>query len=260
MSTRFSFTLAAFAAAGLAFSGSAANAATTTVSDSAPATDGEDVANWAASTGTDKWFPEVTPAGQPKGQTITPSSNVQLNSLTYQIADNQQAPPTKDYTIRVSTVDRVDPGDPSTWTLTEVHSETATQASDTWAGPNSPVVSDGEQSAMPYMTWSLDSPVTLSAGQEYGIDVAITNTTSGWRQGIPYLKRAGDEYADGTRYFTGGESGDQGSYMVGDSTMDHVDGDMLFHADLSSSEIPEPASLALFGMGGLMLLPRRRRA
>ena len=116
-----------------------ANAATMSASLTAPAVDGEDIANYGIVTGTDKWWAEdSTGAGSAKGQTFTTSSTeVQLKALTYQITSTQKAEPTKKYVIRVGTV--------SGTAFTEIYSETATQ-SFTW-------------NASEYMTWTLDSPV-----------------------------------------------------------------------------------------------------
>jgi hypothetical protein len=215
------FTLAAVA---MAFLAASANAATMSSSITAPDIDSLDIANLNyTGTAKDKWFYNpTTVAGRPKGQTFTTGSDpVKLNAISYQIADNQKAEPIKTYVIRVCTVNRVDPGDSSTWVLTETHSEEATQDF-TW-NPGTPDTSE-------FMTWTLDTPVLLEADTEYGIDIVITSTTTDWTTGIPYIKRTGDEYAGGTRYM----SGTGGS--IGDTTMNKVSGDRIFHIDLSSAD------------------------
>jgi hypothetical protein len=233
-----------------------ANAAVMTSSPTAPGIDGLDIANYTGNS-LDKWFCYVGEwASRVVGQTFTPGTDAQLNAITYQIADTQKAPPVKEYTIRVSTVDRVDPGDSSTWVLTEIYTETATQSEGIeWVGTDKAVEMGVEPS--PFMTWTLDSSVALTAGTEYGIDVGMNSTSVGWQQGIAYIKYSGDdEYADGTRYWSGPQRpGDSSPPGIGDSGMQNVGGDRVFHLDI----VPEPATICLLGLGGLGLLRRKRK-
>jgi len=218
-------TLAAVAMASLTAS---VNAATMSSSITAPDIDSLDIANLNyTGTAKDKWFYNpTTVAGRPKGQTFTTGSHpVKLNAISYQIADNQKAEPIKTYVIRVCTVNRVDPGDSSTWVLTEIHSEEATQDF-TW-NPGKPDTSE-------FMTWTLDTPVLLEPDTEYGIDIVMTSTTTAWTTGIPYIKYTADQYAGGTRYM----SGTGGS--IGDATMNKVSGDRIFHIDLSTADANFP--------------------
>jgi autotransporter-associated beta strand protein len=186
-----------------------AHAADMSASLTAPTVEGVDIANYGPVTGTDKWWCDTKVSGYPKGQTFTtPGVDVLLNSITYQITSTQKAEPTKTYVIRVNTV--------SGSTLTEVYHETATQTF-TW-------------NASEYMTWTFDSPVSLSANTVYGIDVGMTSSTSAWQTGIPYINRTADVYAGGTRYMSGTTG-----LGIGDTTMNNVSGDMVFHLDLSAS-------------------------
>ena len=205
-----------FVAVSMAVIATSASAATMSASSTAPVVDSEDIANYGTVTGTDKWWADTKASGRPKGQTFTTgSAELMLSAFTYQVTDTQKAEPTKTYVIRVCTVNRVNPGDSSTWVLTEIYSETATQDF-FWAG--------GE-----YMTWTLDSPVLLSPETEYALDIGMLTSTSGWTTGIPYINRTADDYAGGTRYMSG-----TAGAGVGDTTMNNVSGDMLFHIDMLS--------------------------
>jgi len=94
-----------------------------------PAITGEDIANDGAVTLTDKWWAENnTGAGSTKGQSFaTGSQNVLLKAITYQIASNQKAEPTKTYGIRIGTF--------SGTTFTEIRTGTFVSASDTGTRP-----------------------------------------------------------------------------------------------------------------------------
>jgi hypothetical protein len=224
-----------------------ARAATMSSSATAPVIDGKDIANYTHTGHLDKWF--CIPgewASMCPGQTFTTGSDsVKFSAITYQIADTQQAPPTKTYTIRVCTVDRVDPGDTTTWVLTKIYSETCIQDDFT--------VNNSE-----YMTWTLDTPVLLAANTEYGIDVGMNSSTSPWQEGISYIKFSNtDQYADGTRYWSGWFPS-QGDVIpgVGNETMVNVSGDRVFHLDLSiaGARNPSPEDGATVPVGNVELV------
>ena len=201
-------------AVALAVIATSASAAVVSTNSTAPAVDSVDIANYGTVTGTDKWWNDAKVSGYPKGQTFTTGSmDVLLNALTYQITSTQKAEPTKTYVIRVGTV--------SGSAFTEFYRETATQTF-TW-------------NASEYMTWTFDSPLLLSPDTTYGIDVGMTGSTSGWQTGIPYINRTADEYAGGTRYMSGTTG-----LGVGDSTMNNMSGDMVFHLDLVHPLNPFP--------------------
>lgn len=220
-------TLTAVTMAILGLTAASTRAAKMSSSASAPAVDSIDIANYGTVTGTDKWWNDAKTSGYPKGQTFTTGgTEVLLNALTYQISSNQKAEPTKTYLIRVGTV--------SGSTFTEIYRETATQTF-TW-------------NASEYLTWTFDSPLLLSANMTYGIDVGMTGSTSGWETGIPYINRTADEYAGGTRYMSG-----TAGLGIGDSTMNNMSGDMVFHLDLVHPLSPSPDNGATVPAGNVEL-------
>ena len=199
--------------------------ATMSSSPTAPDIGSLDIANYVG-TSLDKWFCYAGEwASRPAGQTFTTGSDpVKFNAITYKIDDTTHAAPEKGYTIRVCTVNRVDPGDSDTWVLTEVYSETAVQ--------------DFEWDLGEFMTWTLDTPVLLAPNTEYGIDVGMNYTTSHWSEGIPYLRYSStNQYDGGTRYHTGHQA-TQSEVLpgVGNETMVNVSGDRVFHLDLLDAD------------------------
>ncbi|MHC4097995.1 MAG: sialate O-acetylesterase [Planctomycetota bacterium] len=222
-------TILAFTVVAMTFFATSAKAATMSASLTAPTVDSVDIANYGTVTGTDKWWNDAKVSGYPKGQTFTTgSTEVVLRALTYQITSTQKAEPTKTYVIRVGTVNV------SAATFTQIYTETATQ--------------DFRWNASEYMTWTLDTPLLLSPNTEYGIDVGMTSSTSGWQTGIPYINRTADEYAGGTRYMSGTTG-----LGLGDTTMNNISGDMIFHLDLVHPMDPSPDDGATVPAGNVEL-------
>jgi autotransporter-associated beta strand protein len=197
--------LPALALACLAASTPHSRAATMSASATAPAVNDEDIANIGAATGTDKWFTGTSTDGAAKGQTFTTGgATVRLKSITYRIAENQKAEPTKTYAIRVGKVLGTN--------FTQIHSETATQ-NFTW-------------NADEFMTWTFDTPVLLEPYTTYGIDVGMLSSTTGWQTGIPYINLTDDDYPGGGRYSSGASG--TGTTTVGYS----IGSDRVFHLDI----------------------------
>jgi alpha-galactosidase len=197
----------------MAFIASTASAATMSASLTAPVIDRKDIANYSTSTTLDKFW--LYPNS--KGQTFTTGDKyVNLNAISYLIADSQKAEPTKTYAVRVGTVDV------GAATFTEIRNESATQ-NFTW-------------NASEYMTWTFDAPVLLAPNTEYGIDVGMTSSSSIWQTGIPYLQVTGDLYSGGTRYISGVDSGPG----IGDATITTAAGDRIFHLDMEHPMRPLP--------------------
>lgn len=178
-------------------------------SSSPPAIDGEDIASYEPATGDDKWWvDEVTKFGNPGmtvGQTFTTGSgSVLLKAVTFRIRSATQ--PSKDYTIRVGEIAGTD--------FIEIARESSTQS----------VVTDADD----YWTWTFDTPVVLSPGTYYGVDVGLRSSTSSWETGIPYVYvTSPGSYARGSRFRSGTEG-----FGVGNGTIEKISGDRAFHFDL----------------------------
>jgi hypothetical protein len=213
--------LIAAATAALVITG---NAATIAISTSAPSVDGLDEANLVASTGTWKWFNDN---GRNLGQTFTPGSDATFTSFTTWLSSGNSAAPDT-YRFKVGTISRP----LGVFTFTEIVDEATTQTADWTAGD--------------YLTWTLDTPMALTGGVEYGVVIeAVSN--GAWQAGIPYTHHGGAGYASGNGIYGG---------AIGSPTAQG--NDLVFHANLVAA-VPEPSSTALLGLGGLALILRKRR-
>ena len=137
-----------------------AAAGTFTTSSEPPAVGSLDMINLVDHTGTFKWF-----TGDPvQGQTFTTGDRaVRFRAVTYRTSGSA---PTKTFIVRIGTVVGT--------TFTEIHSETILQEVDVETGA--------------YSTWALQTPVELQPNTTYGVDVGLTQSTSAWQTGIPYLR------------------------------------------------------------------------
>lgn len=199
-----------------------ATAGTFSSSATAPAVDSTDVANYAAQTGTDKWFfqssNEANPSDAAKGQTFTTGSYaVQFKSLTYKMAGTNKksataANPTT-WTIRLGTL--------SGTAFTALTTETCQQTAATGEGH--------------YITWTLDTPVLLSPNTTYAVDIGMLSRTS-WQTGIPYLSTTGNVTTAGV-----GALYDSGDLGVAAATVSFTTSkDRVFHVNLEDPVNPMP--------------------
>jgi alpha-galactosidase len=207
------------------------HAGTFSSSTTAPALNGADIANFAAQSGTDKWFfqtnDEANPSDAAKGQTfITGSTTVKLKALTYKISSgNLKAAPTT-YKVRLGTV--------SGTSFTQIFTETINQTVNTASGA--------------FMTWTLGTPVTLQPNTTYGIDVAMDSGVS-FTTGIPYLSVS--THVTNARIGSLYDSGDMG---VGNATITLTTAeDRVFHLDLEDPQNPTPDDGSTVPAGNVVL-------
>jgi len=223
------------AIAAIAF-GASAGAATITNSLTAPIVDGDDIANLAAATGSASvWSDRPV-----QGQTFTSSATGgDLNSITVQIFESAANAPIngwKDYQLRFGTMDLT----PSAEAI-----NVAVVTVDRY---------DPDADADSYLTFTFDTPISLTASTVYGFDLGVEASQAGWQAGIPAVRTTGDEYAGGQRIQ--GSRPNQIDNITGQPNgVSLTGGDLVFHLDI----VPEPSSLALLAMGGLVVARRRRK-
>lgn len=201
---------------------SASNAALFSISTTAPTVDGADIAQL-GQTDAD-WDTSVIWGDRPaRGQTFTTGSETAgyaLNAFTLKSAFAQGGNGT--YSLRVSTLSGSD--------LTVFATDSVQTATNV-------AVDD-------YVSFTFDSPVVLAPNTLYAIDVVRAG--SGWHS---YRNTDDNAYAGGTAY----SSGDKGVPELTINTHGH---DRLFHLDIAA--VPEPGSMALLGLGVLLIARRRR--
>jgi hypothetical protein len=213
-----------------------ANAGIITNSASAPTVTTGDIANLVAPTGNQNFWSDRAVVGN---TFQTPSQGGWLHAVTFQLNEDANGPIQlwQDYRLRIGSVV---PGAPDT--INAVFEE---------------VTRNDEFDDIPndtYVTYTLDAPLLLPANEAWAFDLALTRSGHGWQSGITNIRFSGDSYAGGDYYSPGNLH--QVTALTENNINRNTGRDMIFHLDIT--EVPEPASMALFGLGGLMLLKRRR--
>lgn len=218
MQTR-TFFAAAVAGTTIAIAGASAHAATFSISTTAPTTDGADIANLDQSTRFFDWGTSALWGDRPtRGQTFLVGGDDVFVNSVTVQAGGNQAG-NGTWILRIGSI--------SGTSFTEITSESVTTTQD---------VLDED-----YFTITLDNAVQLDANTLYGFDIG--------RQGSGFGIYNNTTYADGTRYSSG-------SNAIGGATISTHTNDRVFH--INAVAIPEPGSMALLALGGLMMARRRR--
>ncbi len=214
-------------------------AATISLSSTAPTVDGSDIAQLTSTTGLSGDNGDVWGNRPAMGQSFTTLSNpdgYSIDSFSFKsdtggFSSNPSwgLPGDMQYTFRIGTI-------------------SGTTFSSLASGTSIPV---GSYTAGDWFTMTFDSPVTLSANTEYAIDILHDNTPNfgGWRS----AGTASSVYAGGTSYASGVQNA-----PLDDSNLTLHSFDRTFHVNLAA--IPEPSSTALLGLGLSSMLLRRRRS
>ena len=176
----------------------------------------------------DKWFAEVSGAGQTKGQSFTITGDRILKGVTYRLGSTK-AMPNKVYVIRINALD------PVTNTLYPIHTEEITQT-EAW----------GEGQTDSYGTWSFGTPVVLrglASGTVYGFDIAMKSSTTAWQTGIPYPTYMNSNAFAGGYKYTCAQTGTPGTATT---TVQPDSGrDREFHVDMEAVTLVDTVTPAL---------------
>jgi len=114
-----------------------------------------------------------------------------------------------------------------------------------------PTVDDSGYGNTDYITFNLASPVALAAGQEYEFSMNLVNLNTDGNDSTWFgCQKSLTDIVPGTLFSNGGTVGAFGETVVPHS------GDLVYVLQT----VPEPGTIALFGLGALALLGFRRRA
>jgi len=212
--TRTALTLAAVAMA-LVVLTSTANGAIITASPTAPPVNDADIAMLNQTGSSYDWGSSVTWADRPwRGQTFTTGSNpagYTLDAITVQSSGTTATlPHDTTYALRVGSV--------SGTSFTQVAPETGSYS--------------GNFNAGDYVTFMLNTPISLPPSSVYGFDLDLPTSNRGWNGSAWMLNRnAQTEYPDGS------------GYDVSDTTPSTISPqnlDRIFHLNMTADAAPPP--------------------
>ena len=198
-------------------------AGTVTTNSVPPTVDGKDIAmlNLSGSAGQGKFF---NGEGFAAGQTFITdraSGTHLLNAVTIRFngtydPGNQvtEYDPTKTYGVRVVTI-------ANSTNITALHDEQFVHPVASRAGD--------------YLTFTFDEPFELDHETEYGFDVRMVASTTGWQSGIPTVTYNSDSYAEGEYYICSQYTdGNQGNWSATDLALaiPNASRDWVFHLDI----------------------------
>ncbi|MCG8584839.1 MAG: hypothetical protein MI757_09030 [Pirellulales bacterium] len=216
---------------GLLIATTTADAATVTVSVSAPTLDGADIYNLTGGANQPDDLEHIWSNRPRQGQSFTTGSNAlgySLSSVTLRSTSNSAG--SANWNVRVGSIDG---SDIPTWSIADV-------------------IIDGtgvNMTSNTYVTWTFDSPLTLLPNTLYGFDVFPDN------QGF-----ISDNAADDTAY-AGGSALSSGDNLPAapPNALTVNNFDRVFHVDLAEVVVPEPSAFALAALSITGLCTTRRR-
>ena len=186
---------------------------TISASPTAPTVDSADIANLASPIANDFGSSFIWPDRPARGQTFLTGNSAgdfTLDAITLQASED--ALPTNGYTLRIGAV--------TGNAFTPISTATGSFATNI--------------NANEYVTFALNSPVSLTANTTYGFDVALGTTDGGFGDhGWQLRNSAQTGYADGSAYSSG-------SNAVGGATINTHNQDRIFHLNLAPGMLPPP--------------------
>lgn len=181
---------------------------------------------------------DFTDNSGPVGQTFTLPSASQLTAVTvHGNADTGDTNPGTNFHIRIGSVD------PATRAITPLRDETAPEVI---AGDND------------YLTFTLASPVALTAGTLYSFSVY---SETGW---YGFAHSATDVYANGTPFNSNTSTANNGNNTdglgknAGFGTFAATSPNAYDYVFALQGTVPEPSSLAALALGAMVVWGRRR--
>ncbi|MBT3294493.1 MAG: hypothetical protein HN919_18690 [Verrucomicrobia bacterium] len=182
----------------------------------APTVDGEDIANIVTHTGQEKFWSD---ANGNIGQSFTTGANGgALRAVSMPSNDPGTPTQARVYSVRVVQIDGS--GNTTTVAKEDGHEITAAYVAGEW------------------LTWTLNTPVSLSPNTLYGIDLEHTGGGD-YNNGIPYPRYSGNEYAGGSFYQRADGDPSTVSYNTGR--------DYIFHLDIDGGGTSATPGTLIYG-------------
>jgi hypothetical protein len=182
---------------------------------------------------------DFTDNSGPVGQTFTVGSNAQIQAITvHGNRDLGELNPQQNFHIRIGSVNT------STRAITTLRDEVAPEN----------VASDDD-----YLTFSLASPLSVSAGTLYSFSVYSEVGWYGWAHSASDVYANGAPFNSNTSTANNGNNTDGLGKNAGFGTFAAPSPNAYDYVFAIQGTVPEPASLAALMLGGVAVCARRRR-